>query len=136
VDSPEYREAIRHSDEAISEVQNADIIVIGTPMYNFSVPSALKAWIDHLVRIGKTFRYNEQGIPEPMVHGKKVYLAISTGGVYSDGPMKGYDFVDPYLRAVLGFIGLTDVTTYRAEGTAIPGAKEAAVQKAIDAVEV
>lgn len=135
-DTPEYKEAIRNSDEAISEVENADIIVIGAPMYNFSVPSALKAWIDHIIRIGKTFYYDETGMPQPMISGKKVYVAMSSGGIYSDGPMKTFDFVDPYLRAVLGFIGLTDIKTFRVEGISIPGMKETALQTAIENVAV
>src|SRR3569832_2254128 len=104
-ETQESKEAAQHSDEAIQEVLEADIIVIGVPIYNFNIPSALKAWLDHLVRAGKTFSY-QTGRPEGLVKDKKVYLAIASGGVYSDGPMKSYDFAEPYLRAVLGFIGM------------------------------
>jgi FMN-dependent NADH-azoreductase len=124
--------AIKHSDEAIKEIMDADIIVIGVPLYNFGIPSTLKAWIDHIVRAGITFTY-ASGIPEGLIKNKKVYLAIASGGVYTDGPMKSYDFTEPYLRTVLGFIGLTDITVLRVEGTGIPNLKETAWPKALEA---
>ena len=133
--SEKDKEAIRHSDEAIREVMEADILVIGAPMYNFTIHSTLKAWIDHIVRKGVTFSYSEKG-PEGLVKGKKVYLILSTGGVYSDGPMKTYDFVEPYLRWMLGFIGLTDITILRVEGTSIPDLKDTALEKAINAISL
>jgi len=111
----QHKEAIFHSDEAIKELMESDILVIGVPLYNFGIPSTLKAWIDHVARSGVTFRYTD-GRPEGLVKNKKVYLAIASGGVYSEGPMKSYDFTEPYLRAVLGFIGLTDIATFRVEG--------------------
>lgn len=131
----EYKEATQHSDEAIQELLEADIIVIGVPIYNFNIPSALKAWLDHLVRAGKTFSY-QTGRPEGLVKDKKVYLAIASGGVYSDGPMKSYDFAEPYLKMILGFIGLTDITTFRVEGTNMPDLKETALQKGIHSITV
>ncbi|HEY4935066.1 MAG TPA: NAD(P)H-dependent oxidoreductase [Puia sp.] len=131
--SDEHKEAIRHSDNAIKELVEADIIIIGVPLYNFGIPSTLKAWIDHIVRAGLTFRYAD-GFPEGLIKNKKVYLAIASGGVYSEGPMKSYDFTEPYLRAALSFIGLTDITTFRVEGTFVPGLKEKAWPKAIDRV--
>ena len=130
----EHKEALLHSDEAIKELMEADILVIGVPLYNFGIPSTLKAWIDHVARSGVTFRYTD-GRPEGLVKNKKVYLAIASGGVYSEGPMKSYDFTEPYLRAVLGFIGLTDITTFRVEGTVVPGTKETALPKALSRVE-
>jgi FMN-dependent NADH-azoreductase len=133
--TPEYKEAIEHSNEAVEEVFEADIIVIGVPIYNFNIPSALKAWLDHLVRAGKTFSY-QTGQPEGLIKGKKVYLAIASGAVYSDGPMKSYDFAEPYLRMILGFIGITDITTFRVEGANMPDLKESALQKGIDSIAV
>lgn len=127
----ENKAAIRHSDEAIKEIFDADILVIGAPMYNFSIPSVLKAWIDHIARAGVTFRYTATG-SEGLITGKKVYLAISTGGIYSSGDSAGYDFVAPYLKAVLGFLGITDVTVVRGEGFAIPDLQATALEKAID----
>ena len=133
--SEQDRAAIRHSDRMIRAIQDVDILVIGAPMYNFSIHSVLKAWIDHIVRSGVTFRVSE-GRPEGLIKGKKVYVAISSGGVYSDGPMKPYDFIEPYLRFILGFIGLTDITFFRAEGFNVPGIKETAMEKAVAAVTV
>ncbi len=132
--TPEMTEAIKHSDEAIAELKDADVVVIDVPMYNFGIPSTLKAWIDHICRAGQTFRYTEKG-PEGLVKNKKVYLAISTGGVYSEGPMKSYDFTESYLRAVLGFLGMTDIKAYRVEGTNLPEMKEVALNKALQTVE-
>lgn len=129
----ETADAARHSNEAIEEVLEADIIVIGVPIYNFNIPSALKAWLDHLVRAGKTFSYNS-GHPEGLVKHKKVYLAIASGGVFSDGPLKSYDFAEPYLRMILGFIGITDITTFRVEGANMPDLKETALQKGIESI--
>jgi len=128
--TPEQQEAVRHSDEAIAEIQAADVIVIGAPLYNFGIPSTLKAWVDHIARAGVTFRYTANG-PEGLIKGKKVYVAVSSGGVYSEGPMASYDFVAPYLKAVLGFLGMTDVTVARVEGVAIPDLQATAIEKGL-----
>ena len=133
VRTEEHKDAVKHSDQAIKELMEADIIVIGVPLYNFGIPSTLKSWIDHIARAGVTFRYGNNG-PEGLVVNKKVYLAIASGGVYSEGPMKSYDFTEPYLRKVLGFIGMTDVTAFRVEGTLMPDLKEIALPKALDIV--
>jgi len=129
----EQSSAVRLSDELIGELIESDAIVIGVPLYNFGIPSILKAWIDHVARAGVTFKYSEKGV-EGLLKNKKVYLAISSGGVYSEGTMKSFDFTEPYLRAVLGFIGLTDVKTFRIEGIAIPGIGEAQIEKGFEAV--
>ncbi len=129
------KEAIQHSDALIAEIMDADAVVIGVPMYNFSIPSVLKAWIDHLARAGKTFRYTATG-PEGLIKNKKVYLAIATGGVYSSGPMKAYDFTEPYLKTVFGFLGMTDVTTFRVEGVGVADKQEAALAQAIAAIQI
>ena len=133
--SPELVEAVKHSDAAIAELRNADAIVIGAPMYNFNIHSTLKAWIDHISRANETFSYSEKG-PEGLIKNKKIYLAISSGGVYTDGPMKGYDFIEPYLKAFLGFLGMTDITVFRAEGLNIPELKDNALDKAIESIAV
>jgi FMN-dependent NADH-azoreductase len=96
-------------------VEAADVILLAVPMYNFSVPSTFKAWIDHVVRAGRTFRYGAEG-PVGLLQNKKVFVVASRGGVYSSGPGKSMDFHEPYLRGVLGFIGLKDVTFIYAEG--------------------
>ena len=131
----EYREAILHSDQAIQELMDADIVIIGAPMYNFGVPSTLKTWIDHIVRAKKTFSYSEKGA-EGLVKGKKVYLVVSTGGIYSDDTAASLDFVVPYLKTILGFIGMTDITVVRAEGLAIPDKQAVALQKAMETVVI
>jgi FMN-dependent NADH-azoreductase len=129
------KEAIRHSDEAIKEIMEADILIIGAPMYNFSIHSTLKAWLDHIVRKGLTFSYSGKG-PEGLVKGKKVYLILSSGGIFSEGAWKAQDFVEPYLRFILGFMGLTDITVFRVEGLAIPGVKDTAMEKAIAGISL
>jgi FMN-dependent NADH-azoreductase len=115
----------------LEELLAADVIVIGAPMYNFSIPSQLKAWIDRIVVAGKTFRYGAKGA-EGLLTGKKVFIASSRGNVYSAGsPVASLEHHENYLTGVLSFIGLTDVTIVRAEGLALGAeAKEAAMRKA------
>lgn len=125
--SAEQQDMVKLSEQLIAEVNAADVIVIGAPMYNFSITSTLKAWIDHVARAGVTFKYTETG-PVGLIEGKKVYVFTSRGGVYSEGPAKVMDFHETYLRAVLGFIGMTDVTFVHSEGL---GMGEAAVEKAL-----
>jgi FMN-dependent NADH-azoreductase len=133
--SPEQQAAVRHSDEAIAEVLAADVLVIGCPFYNFMITSSLKAWLDHLTRANLTFRYTPTG-PEGLITGKKVYVALASGGIYSEGPMQPYDFATPYLRWMLGFLGMRDVTITRAEGVKLPEFQAAALQKGITSVTV
>lgn len=102
---------------ALADFLAADVVVIGAPMYNFSIPSQLKAWIDRIVVAGKTFRYTANG-PEGLAQGKKAVIVISRGGIYSAGPAAAMDHQESYLRSVLGFIGVTDVEVIRAEGLA------------------
>lgn len=117
------------SDELIAELEAADTIVLAVPMYNFSIPSTLKAWIDHIARAGRTFRYGEQG-PEGLLKGKKVFIFVSRGGIYSaDSPAAVMNFQEPYLRAVLRFVGLDDVTFVAVEGIGL-GAEAAAAGRA------
>jgi FMN-dependent NADH-azoreductase len=118
------------SEELVSEFLAADAVVIGAPMYNFSIPSQLKAWIDRIAQKGRTFAYSEKG-PVGLAGGKQVIIASSRGGVYSDGARQALDFQETYLRGVLGFLGVTDVTMVRAEGVNIsPEAKAQAVAAA------
>lgn len=124
------------SDELVKQLLAADMIVIGAPLINFTIHTSLKAWIDHITRPGITFGYSDDGRPTGMVTGKKIYIAMSSGGVYSEGPGKANDFVAPYLTAFLGFLGMTDVTVFRAEGLKVPGLKELAMEKAIDSIKI
>ena len=111
-------EALALSDALIGELVTADVIVLAVPMHNFGIPSTLKAWIDHVVRAGRTFTYSERG-PEGLLKGKRLILVLASGGVYSNGAAKQLDFQEPYLRAALGFIGLTDIEVVRVEGVAM-----------------
>ena len=114
----------------LEEFLASDVVVIGAPMYNFSIPSQLKAWIDSIAVAGKTFRYTEHG-PEGLAGGKRVIVASTRGGIYSDGPMAAYDFQETYLRTVFGFIGITDVEFVRAEGVAMQDVRDAAIERAL-----
>jgi len=103
--SAKQRALLAESDALVAELQAADVIVIGVPIYNFGIPAAMKAWIDVIARARLTFRYTPDG-PQGLLQGKQAYLVIASGGVAVDGP---YDFATPYLRHVLSFIGITDV---------------------------
>jgi len=120
----------------LEELMTADILVIGAPMYNFSIPSQLKAWIDRVVIAGKTFRYGANGA-EGLLLNKKVFIASSRGNVYAPGsPTAALEHHENYLTGVLGFIGLNDVTVVRAEGLAFgPEAREAAMLNARKSIE-
>jgi len=116
-----HKKALALSNELVSELLEADEIIIGTPMYNFSVPAALKAWIDHVVRAGKTFRYTAAGSPEGLLAGqnKKVLVIIASGGSYPEGsPMAALNYEIPYLRFIFAYMGVTDVRFIHAGGTA------------------
>jgi FMN-dependent NADH-azoreductase len=120
-------QAMTLSDELVGELLAADVVILATPMHNFGISAAMKAWLDQIVRPGVTFSYSAKG-PEGLVKGKKVILALASGGIYSSGPMKANDFQEPYLRTVLGFIGMTDVDVVRVEGV---GMGEEAVRTAV-----
>ena len=101
--------------EILDEFLAADIVVVGAPMYNFSIPSQLKAWIDRILAAGKTFRYTEKG-PEGLAGGKRVIIASARGGIYSDATGKTSDFQEAYLRRIFGFMGIDEPEFVRAEG--------------------
>ena len=114
-----HKRAIALSDELVSELVAADEIILGAPMYNFAIPAALKAWIDHVVRAGKTFRYTSSG-PEGLLAGKnkKVLAIIASGGSYVEGTgFSALDYEVPYLRFIFGFMGITDIQFIQAGGT-------------------
>lgn len=121
------------SERLVSQFLAADVIVVGAPMYNFSVPSQLKAWIDRIAQVGRTFKYTEKG-PQGLAGGKTVIVASSRGGVYSSNPaLAGLDHQESYLRTVFGFFGINDVRFVRAEGVAMG---DAARQQALDTAVV
>jgi FMN-dependent NADH-azoreductase len=128
------KEAARQSDQLTDELLGSDLLVIATPMWNFGIPSALKAWIDLVVRPGRTFSYSDGGVLG-LAKDKKAILILASGGVFTDGPWRSWDFVEPYLRQILGFIGIEDVQTVRVEGMNIPALAPNAVPKANKAVE-
>lgn len=107
----EQRQVLAESDKLVAELQAADAIVIGSPIYNFGIPALLKAWIDMIARARLTFRYTPEG-PEGLLKGKKVYVVIASGGVPVDSAV---DFATPYLRQALGFVGLNDVEVIAAD---------------------
>jgi FMN-dependent NADH-azoreductase len=128
------KEAARQSDQLTDELLESDLLVIATPMRNFGIPSALKAWVDLVVRPGRTFRYSDGGVLG-LAKDKKAILVLASGGVYTEGPWRSWDFVQPYLRQILGFIGIMDVHSVRVEGMNIPLLAANAVPKANKAVE-
>jgi FMN-dependent NADH-azoreductase len=135
VDSEAARDALALSDRLVEELRDADVIVIGAPMYNFGMPSTLKAWFDHVLRARVTFRYTESG-PEGLLKGKKAIVVETRAGLYSEGPAAAMDHQEPHIRTLLGFMGIGDVTFVRAERLAFgPEAVDAAIADAIGAVE-
>lgn len=129
-ENPQIAGDIARGAALMDELFAADIIVVGAPMYNFSIPTQLKAWIDRLLVAGKTFRYTEKG-PEGLVKGKKAFIASSRGSKYTGTPIEFLDHQETYLKAALGFIGITDVTVIRAEGLAAGAdVREAAIDGA------
>jgi len=114
--TPEQARAVALSDSLIAELQAADRVVIAVPVYNFSVPAQLKSYIDYVARAGITFRYTKEGVPEGLLKGKRVYVLLSRGGKAAGTPD---DNVTPYLRQMLGFLGMTDIEFVAAEGMAM-----------------
>lgn len=112
------------SDQLVDEVLATDLLVIEAPMHNFSIPSVLKAWIDHILRSGRTFSYDALG-PKGLAKNKKAILILGRGGVYSQGPAKMMDYQETYLRAILGFIGITEVESIYIEGVSMGPMKAA-----------
>lgn len=125
------RAQVERSDALIDELQGADAIVIAASMINFGIPSTLKAWIDHIVRPGRTFRYTNTG-SQGLLRGRRAILVLSRGGIYSGGPLRSFEHDESYLRSVLEFVGITDVQTILLEGMALgPEFAERAVDAAM-----
>ncbi len=132
--TPEQNQIAALSDSLVQELFDADVIVIGAPMYNFSITSGLKAWVDQVARAGVTFKYGESG-PVGLLTGKKVYVFTTSGGVYSQGPAAAMNHASTYLSTVLGFIGLNDVTFVHSEGLSMGDVGvEKALAKTSDAI--
>jgi FMN-dependent NADH-azoreductase len=128
-------EAVQLAESLVAELAAADAVVIGSAMINFGPPSPLKAWFDHVIWPGVTFRYAANSV-EGLLKGKKVYLVTASGGDFSEGPMAAWDYQSGYLKHLLGFIGLTDIEHLRVEGVAHgPDAVRAAVASADEALQ-
>ena len=130
--TPTQNARVAQDGELIAELQAADVVVLGVPMYNFGVPAALKNWIDAVARVGVTFKYTDKG-PIGLLQGKKIYVALARGGLYRDTPA---DTQVPYLKTLLGFLGMTDVQFFYAEGLAMgPDAEKKALASADEQID-
>ncbi|TGQ21569.1 MAG: FMN-dependent NADH-azoreductase [Mesorhizobium sp.] len=133
--SPRQAEVVGVSDAVLDELFAADKIILATGFINFNISSTLKSWIDHVARSGRTFAYGENG-PKGLVTGKKVYIVLASGGIYSEGAAVQMDHAIPYLRGVLAFLGMTDVEVIRVEGVGMgTDAVTAALAKATAKVD-
>jgi FMN-dependent NADH-azoreductase len=132
--TPAQQAVVDYSDALIGELKRADVVVLGLPMYNFGVPSTLKAYFDHVARVGETFKYTEMG-PVGLLTGKKVYVFAARGGMYAGTPN---DTQTPFIRTFLSFLGMSDIEFVYAEGLAISEASKqqslARAQAVIDAL--
>ncbi|MEI2272453.1 NAD(P)H-dependent oxidoreductase [Sphingobacterium sp. ML3W] len=133
--SEEQQSISKYSEDLISELKEADIIVIDSPMYNFSVPATLRAYFDFTSRAGYTFKYDENG-PKGLLNDKKLYIAFTSGNIYSEGPYQIYDSNIPYIKNIFGFYGVSDISVFRAEGLSIPGIMETSLERAINNITI
>ncbi|RWM26223.1 FMN-dependent NADH-azoreductase [Mesorhizobium sp.] len=133
--TPRQAEVVGVSDAVLDELFAADTVILATGFINFNISSTLKSWVDHVARSGKTFAYGENG-PKGLVSGKKVYIVLASGGIYSEGAAVQMDHAIPYLRSVLAFLGMTDVEVIRVEGVGMGAdAVTAALAKATAKVD-
>ena len=135
--SPAIAAELELTETLITEFLSADVLVLGAPMYNFSIPTPLKAWIDRIAQAGRTFRYTEKG-PQGLAGGKKVLIISSRGGALVGTPYEtAVDHQEAYLTAVLGFLGITDLKIVRAEGLALgPDARKQAIEGALEELQL
>lgn len=130
--TPEHKAALQLGDTFIAEIQAADHILLTTPMYNFAVPAALKAWIDHVVRVGVTFKVTPEGQYVGLISGKKATVIVASAAAYEPGtPLETYNAESPYLKQIFGFIGITDVTFVSAGGTYVLNSGKTSVDEFI-----
>lgn len=129
--SEEEKEAGKYSEESLKQLEEADIIVIGVPFYNFTFPSTLKSWIDSIAVGGKTFSYAD-GTPKGLIHGKKLYLNFAIGGVYENGLIEN---MEHYLKTLFAFIGITDVEVFQSQGLMVPQLKDENLAKTVAQIE-
>jgi FMN-dependent NADH-azoreductase len=134
--TPAQAEAAARAEALVDELKAADVVVIAASMINFAPPSALKAWIDHVVWPGRTMVQSQRG-PQGLITGKKVHLVVANGGIYSSGPLEAADMLTPYLKLIQGFIGISDIETIRVEAQSFgPEAAEKGLAAAMSQVAV
>lgn len=114
--TPEMRRAVELSDQLIRQIEAANVLVIGAPMINFTICTQLKTWFDYVTIAGRTFQYAAPGVAKGLLFGKKAFVIEARGGDYADVPFNAFDFQEPLLRTLLGFLGVFDVSFIRAEG--------------------
>ena len=134
--TPEQKLATAFSRESIAEIIDADVIVVGLAFYNFSLPSVLKAWIDHISLARVTFRYDEHGQQIGLLQNKPVYVAIASGGIYRTEPMEAMDFAKNYFALAMKTIGLADTRFFIADGMGVHGYKDTSLQNAIESIDL
>lgn len=132
--TPELDKAASLSDELTQELLWADEIILSVPMWNFGIPSVMKAWIDHVSRAGLTFSFGPTGLVG-LAAGRKVYLVVSSGSVYTEGAFAAFDQLVPYIKTFFAFIGITDVQVVRVEGVNDPAKKASSVVQAEQAIQ-
>ncbi|MBN2607278.1 MAG: NAD(P)H-dependent oxidoreductase [Thiotrichales bacterium] len=131
--SADQNAQLNESDQALQDMREADTLLISAPMYNFGIPSSLKAYLDQVVRVGETFTYTENG-PKGLLEGKQAIVILTSGGNYTESPYNQFDHVTPYLNTVLGFIGITDVKVVAAPDMANNDHKSTSLNRAEEAL--
>lgn len=134
--TPAQQQAVQLSDSMVDMLLDCDVLLLSSPMWNLGLPSVLKAWFDHITRAGRTFGFTELGIKVGLVPNKKVYLVVSSGSVFSRGPFVQDDYFTPYVSTALAYIGITDLTVIRVDGTHDPLSRETALPDALQVVEL
>jgi len=132
--TPEQRTAVARSDEMVDLLLENDLVIISSPVWNLGLPSVLKAWFDHITRAGRTFGFSETGTKFGLVTGKKVYVVVASGSIFTHAPSMHDDQFTPYIRTALTYIGITDIEFIRIEGTHDPRNRETALPSAIQFV--
>ena len=130
------RSAIETSERLVDQLFACDTLVIASPMWNLGLPSVLKAWFDHITRAGRTFAFTADGSKVGLVKGKKVYSVVASGSVFAHGPFIHDDQFTPYIRVALAYIGITDVTCIRVDGTHDPVSRTTALTKALQTIDL
>lgn len=132
--SSQTRDAVALSDRLVTQLEAADVLVIGSPMINFTICSQLKTWFDHIAIAGRTFSYAAPGVAKGNLFGKKAFVIEGRGGDYADAPVNAFDFQEPLMRTMLGFLGVYDVTFVRAEGSRVYPEEHGAIVRNAESV--